>query len=202
MMLAVFPLPIVLLPGGVTRLNIFEPKYIRLVTESYRDGGFALLPYKQSTSDTALSCAKDSIAAWVEIIDFSTSADGLLSIDIKAKQLIEITSVKSEADGLLRASFTALQHWSDTNELRNIKQDNIANKKLCSVLTNIFEEHENLAVLYPHANQQDLPWVCARFIELLPLDMTHKINFMAPESFDQCLAFLHTTINGHNNAPA
>ncbi|PKH07137.1 LON peptidase substrate-binding domain-containing protein [Moritella sp. Urea-trap-13] len=202
MMLAIFPLPIVLLPGGITRLNIFEPRYMRLVTESYRDGGFALLPYKQSTSDTALATAQHSIASWVEIVDFSTSAEGLLSIDIKAKRLIEITSVESAADGLLRADYQELQHWPDKNELTKTEQNNKENKKLMSVLNAIFEEHQSLAALYPHANGQDLRWVCARFIELLPLDMKHKINFMAPESFDQCLAFLHTTINGHNNAPA
>ncbi|QFI36950.1 hypothetical protein FR932_03455 [Moritella marina ATCC 15381] len=202
MMLAIFPLPIVLLPGGVTRLNIFEPKYIRLVTESYRDGGFALLPYKQSTSYISHTNAKSSIAAWVEIIDFNTSTDDLLCIDIKAKKLIEITSVESEADGLLRGSFHALQHWPDKYELSKTAQNNKENKKLMSVLNTIFAEHQHLAALYPHANEQDLPWVCARFIELLPLDIKDKINFMAPESFEQCLAFLHTTINGHHNAPA
>jgi Lon protease-like protein len=191
MMLAIFPLPIVLLPGGVTRLSIFEPKYMRLVTESYQNGGFALLP-----------TADHSIAAWVEIIDFSTSDDGLLSIDIKAKRLIEITAVESDADGLLKGCYHELQHWPDSNDVSNIDQNDSQNSKLTSVLSAIFEEHQSLASLYPHANEQDLRWVCARFIELLPLDIKHKINFMAPESFEQCLAFLHTTINGHNNVPA
>ncbi|WP_017221221.1 LON peptidase substrate-binding domain-containing protein [Moritella dasanensis] len=202
MMLAIFPLPIVLLPGGVTRLSIFEPKYMRLVTESYRNGGFALLPYNQSKTDSTLATADHSIAAWVEIIDFNTSDDGLLSIDIKAKRLIEITAVESDVDGLLKGRYHELQHWPDSNEVSNIDQNNSQNRKLTSVLSAIFEEHQNLASLYPHANGQDLRWVCARFIELLPLDIKHKINFMAPESFEQCLAFLHTTINGHNNAPA
>ncbi|MEH6452600.1 MAG: peptidase S16, partial [Psychromonas sp.] len=68
MRIALFPLPIFILPGGKTRLTIFEPKYKRLVSESMSTGnGFGICsPNQQTISD-------NNIGTRVKIFDFDMS---------------------------------------------------------------------------------------------------------------------------------
>ena len=61
MQLGVFPLPIILFPNGITRLRIFEPRYVRLVKQAAAGDGFALSVYMPNTEFNS-----SKIAAWVE----------------------------------------------------------------------------------------------------------------------------------------
>jgi len=38
--LPIFPLPVFLLPGGVTKLRIFEPRYLKMVSTASSGQGF------------------------------------------------------------------------------------------------------------------------------------------------------------------
>jgi Lon protease-like protein len=186
--LAVFPLPIFLLPGGITELKIFEPRYIRLVKES-GSKGFAL-----SIFQAQQHFQSSEIAAWVNIIDFSTNAEGLLCITIQAKKLIKLSNFNVEEDGLRKADIEPLDHWPSDNSQLNL----IENKQLSTTLEEIVQQYDNLKALYPNPQYDDIQWVCARFIELLPLSMEQKQQFFSPQSFHQCISFLYTLINGDN----
>ena len=66
--LAVFPLPIFLLPGGRQRLRIFEQKYLTMVAHAAKGDGFII-----ATQDNTKS---ESLSTWgtkVSIVDFNMS---------------------------------------------------------------------------------------------------------------------------------
>jgi len=192
MKLGVFPLPVFLLPGGITQLRIFEPRYIRLVKQAATGEGFALLA---TNTEPVPSTCSSAIAAWVEIIDFSRLADGLLGIMVQAKNLVELEHYQREADQLLTAEAQVVEHWQ-TLSVNHIAQYSNQSVNLVTALRGIINQHQQLKSLYVEPHYDDLQWVCARFIELLPLPISDKQPFLQVQSFEQCIHFLHTVING------
>jgi len=186
MELGVFPLPIFLLPGGKAKLRIFEPRYIRLVKESFSNGGFVLSIFDKNQS---FNTNKNGVI--VDIVNFDTLDDGLLSIDVQAKELVTLSNPQLEHDGLLKAEIKKMKHWTNegkTNSLEN-KSDMVV------FLKNAFLQSSHLNQLYDEKKLEDTVWVCARILEILPITALNKskINTL---SFEQCQNFMHTIIKG------
>jgi Lon protease-like protein len=190
--IGVFPLPICLLPQGITRLRIFEPRYKRLVSEAAQGKGFAL-----SSFDETMPFQSSIDATLVDIVDFSQLPDGLVAIDIKANNLITLTDFKEEHDGLRRANFSIQDHWSTHPGLTptlHASQIRIITQTLIHIITH----DEGLTAFYPQPHYDDLTWVCARFIELLPLSYKKKQSLIYQQSFEQVQDFLHTVVTGEH----
>ncbi|TMO56385.1 LON peptidase substrate-binding domain-containing protein [Pseudoalteromonas phenolica] len=183
MQLPVFPLPVFLLPEGVTRLRIFEPRYKKLVSIATKEDGFALTIYKPDAEFEV-----SEWAAWVNIVDFFEE-EGMLHIDVQAKSLVKLSNVYFDEDNLRFAKCEPKEHWAQASSSEN----HIA---LADKLEEIFSLHPDIKNLYP-APQFDNPnWVCARYLELLPLSMEQKEVFVDQYSFDKAQNFLHTIMLG------
>ena len=165
MRLALFPLPILLLPGGKTRLRVIEPRYLRLVSEAMSDNlGFALC-LKTKNNDFF------KIATRVFIYDFNKSSDGLLIIDIEAQEQVLLSQVSSDKDGLLHADVQPFIN-SSKQQLQDInsEQFELASRLLKALL--IYHPlYQNNIEQLPLEN---MTWVCRRWLELLPLDINEK----------------------------
>ena len=73
MRLALFPLSVFLLPDGITRLRIFEPRYKRLVSQAMSSGeGFGLCLPKEANS-------LYNIGTRVEIYNFGQDKSGFFN---------------------------------------------------------------------------------------------------------------------------
>ena len=182
MQLGVFPLPIFLLPGGVTRLRIFEPRYMRLIKESASGEGFALAVYRQDKPFQS-----NETAAWVKIVDFESLEDGLLGVTVKAEQLVRLSDFSVEEDGLRKAQATPIDHWE-------LKEPGGYSPLFASTLHNLFEVEPSLASTYAETDFQSPRWVCGRFLEILPIPMEQKIVFYQPASFPQLCKLLETVL--------
>ena len=178
MQLGVFPLPIFLLPGGITRLRIFEPRYIRLITEAAAGDGFALSVYQPDRPYQSYP-----IAAHVEIVDFATLDDGLLGVTVKALQLVKLADFEVEDDGLRKAQIVPLSHWPQ-QEITPL------NPHFATTLHELFDSQAELAAHYQSLDYEDPAWVCGRFLEILPLPMEKKLAFYHPASFPQACELL------------
>ncbi|MCG7534959.1 hypothetical protein [Pseudoalteromonas sp. OOF1S-7] len=185
--MALFPLPVFLLPGGVTRLRIFEQKYLRMVKEAGDDRHFALSLYKSSTEYQTAPWA-----SWVEIIDFGSAEDDILTIDVRSKGLLDIEEVWMESDGLRQACLAARAHWP-RSELTPRYQH------ISDELIRIFKQNSELAGLYPHPCFEDAAWVAGRFLEILPFSPEHKEGFCEPNTLPQALKFLDTILTGQED---
>lgn len=182
--MGVFPLPIFLLVGGITTLQIFEPRYKKLVSEASLRNGFVISFY-----DSSKAFKSSEHGTWVDIIDFNISGSGLLNIQIKAKSLVTLTNFSQDNDKLHRATMTTIEHWSGSSI-------DFPDNKLAEVLENIIVDHQELNLYYPAADYHDIAWVCARYIELLPLSPRKKQQLIFEQTFEQCQNFLHTVITG------
>lgn len=188
MKLPLFPLPIFLLPQGVTRLRIFEARYLKMVKIAAANNGFLIrLSYKENRDITW--------ASWVDIINFDQGDDGILQIDVKCKSLVSITNVEQDKDKLDYAHVQPKQHWQPH------QHDNIS-RYLSSSLKIVFADNTELSTIYDNNFVDEANWVIARWLEILPIKLLTKNNFADEASFDKAKEFLHSilTINSASEA--
>ena len=97
--LAIFPLPIVLLPGELLPLRIFEARYLDMVASCLRDQKpFVLTPMlDRQRSEPSIN----PIGTTAEITGWNKKESGSLYILVEGIQKVEISNPKSEANGLL-----------------------------------------------------------------------------------------------------
>jgi Lon protease-like protein len=184
--LPIFPLPVFLLPGGVTKLRIFEPRYLKMVSTASSGQGFVvwLQDKKISANESSTSMPWGS---WVEIINFDQGDDGILEIDVKCKSLVVIKSIVHDANNLHFGDVSRIAHWSEIHA-------NMANGHLARSLASVFAENESLNRLYPKKGLNDDHWVLARWLEILPIELNVKNAFVVCYSFNDAKAFVESVI--------
>lgn len=175
---AIFPLPLVLFPGGITKLRIFEQRYLRMIRESAGDVGFALTTY-----DKHLPHNTSQFGSLVKVVDFQTLEDGILGIDIQAEKAVLIGDIEVDADKLCHAELSEVGHWqhmphSDTTS------------DLAERLSKLLNDNQSLAQMYPKPELEHPTWVCARWIELLPILPEQKLHFFNPASYQEAVSLL------------
>ncbi len=97
--LPIFPLPLVLNPGGELRLRIFEPRYLDMVRDCARSQtGFGICSVLPTPgSDQRGIC---SMGCEAKIVDFDTLPDGLLGILVIGLERFRIQKLHARGDGL------------------------------------------------------------------------------------------------------
>ncbi len=182
--LPIFPLPVFLLPEGITRLRIFEPRYLKMVSVAAQGEGFVIC-FK--TKDEQLT--NKMWGSWVEIINFGQGEDGILEVDVKCKSLVELQSINTRDNDLHYSSVTHLEHWPATD----VKTDPLIDK-LSKSLSEVFEQNKMLSELYPEIPADNPTWIVARWLELLPIVHSSKNNLINKYSFEQAKDFVQTII--------
>ncbi|QLE85143.1 hypothetical protein FLM48_08600 [Shewanella sp. Scap07] len=185
--LSVFPLPLFLLPGAVSHLRIFEAKYLDMVTASYKEGGFVIARYDK---DFAFNVPK--WGCHVEIVDFHTSEDNVLVIEVRAKKLVALNDFNYRDNGLLSAMATTLPNWAP-------RHHNDITDEFALFLAEIYERQPALQQLHDALHLDDPIWVCARILEIIPLSLIEKEKFIGENEFDNLVCFLQTLILGQVN---
>ncbi|QBF84472.1 peptidase S16 [Shewanella maritima] len=164
MNIALFPLSICILPNGYTQLRIFEPRYLRMISEAMK---------QQRQFAMAMANKKGSLlryATIVTIVDFDNLEDNTLSITIKGESLVAIQETKREPDGLLVAKVSEHTAWQATPIQSNDGQEEVLKQKLVE----LFEQYPQHRDLYPQCQFDDISWICQRWLEVLPLTAEQK----------------------------
>ncbi|MDT0604346.1 LON peptidase substrate-binding domain-containing protein [Thalassotalea castellviae] len=180
--LPIFPLPVFLLPNGITRLRIFEPRYLKLVKIASTEQGFIILLNAKSSSLTEIKWG-----SWVDIINFDEGEDGVLEIDVQCKSLVEILSIENEKEQLNFGCVKEKSHWSQ-------KVNHIKLSELSSSLEDVFKNNIMLNTLYNEKPTHNASWVVARWLELLPINLAIKNTFINDHSYQDAENFVHAII--------
>ena len=163
---ALFPLNVVLFPGGLLPLRIFEPRYLRMVSECLREQQpFAVATIIEGPEAGGVASTA-STGTLARIIDWEQGDDGLLNLLCEGEQRVEVGPVEVEHDTLLRAEVRrrpaevpqALPHefeWSA--------------ELLAELLQRLGEPYDRLVRSDPSAD-----YVANRLIELLPIPLAEK----------------------------
>lgn len=178
----IFPLPVFLLPEGLTRLRIFEARYLKMVALATKNDGFVILPKDQNENTN-----RALIGSWVDITNFDQSDDGLLLIDVRCRCLVEITSMTQDDNKLHHGNVIEKAHWPDISHDKTTSM-------LAQSLNKLFGENDELNQLYPKQHFEQGDWVVARWLEILPVHLNEKILFVDKNSFGQAKQFLESII--------
>lgn len=162
--LPLFPLGTVLFPGGLLPLRIFEPRYLELIRDSARNGsgfGVCLILDGEEVGGPAVPAANGCEA---RIIDFSTTADGLLGVVVRGERRFHVERAKVRDSGLIVADVHWLEEWPPSR----IRAEH---QLLAILLGRILERAE---APFEKAELEDAEWVAWRLAEWLPLLMPDR----------------------------
>jgi len=153
--IALFPLNIVLFPGGPLPLRIFESRYIDMVSRCMREGaGFGVI-YESS-----------DVGTMADIVDFHQLSDGLLGLSCIGRRRFRILSRQTQADGLNLAEVDELPLTSATPvPARHTRLAEL----LKNVLPQLGEVYEGIEM-----HLDEAAWVGYRLAEILPIPLADK----------------------------
>jgi len=164
--LALFPLNLVLFPGGLLPLRIFEPRYQRMVSECLREQSpFAVVAIVDGPEAGGVAATAPS-GCLARIIDWEQLDDGLLGLLCLGETRVSVDDVEVEKDNLLRGRVCPLPAAVEQPlpEDRRWMAD-----LLNELLRKIGEPFDRLLLDEPSADH-----VAHRLVELLPLPITEK----------------------------
>ncbi|MCS4307584.1 Lon protease-like protein [Rheinheimera pacifica] len=186
--LALFPLNSFILPEGRMRLRVFEPRYIRLVSEASagkRDFALAQInPYvSKQHADRILP-----LATRVQIEDFEQLEDGLLGITIAGIERVKITKRWQEPDQLHVAKTEPMANWATTDV-------NAEYTPLIRQLQKLLQQYPAIKQLYPTPKYTDAAWLASRWLELIPMQPALKQQLAQENSPAPCLDSLQAWLS-------
>lgn len=178
-----FPLSAHLLPGGRMALRIFEPRYVRMVKEACAAQSGIGICMQDCNGDKSLNEHICSIGTYAEIEDFTLLDDGLLGITVKGLRCFSIDSIMTEDDGLRRGECAWLESWPVDVAIEQISP-------IDKRLKEVFDKYPEVSDLYPETHFDDPLWVVYRWLEILPVKVEHKQEFLKQNDCGKAVEYL------------
>lgn len=165
-----FPLNAVLFPGGALPLRIFEPRYLDMVSDCLKSEskiGVILIEYGNEAGAAAQAHEIGTISY---ISYWHKRNDGILGITLTGEQRFKVLSSEVKSNQLTVAEVELLPCPTNTKEENDEEQ-------LINLLKQIIAQLDPpYSTMKKHYD--DLDWVSARLIELLPLHLIDKQNML------------------------
>ena len=173
MKIPLFPLNVVLFPEGELNLRIFEPRYIDMVRDCFRnDTGFGICLIQEDRA-AEKSCDFFPMGTYAKIIDWSQMEDGLLGIVVRGEKRYRVNSYKRSEDNLCIGD---VEWLIDDSNLMPATYQNFSDL-LREIATRYKLPMENMLGRFDEAN-----WVSERLAELLPFDLSIKQEILEMNS--------------------
>ena len=173
--LPVFPLGLVVLPGTIQSLQIFEPRYIDMVKKCMQDStGFVITLQSKSDGDIEFGIVKHG--TYVEIIDFNNLPNGLLGITVKSENKVSLKNIHQLEDGL---------HIAEIKPEIDPEVDNQAliaeYPEIINILSQLIK-HPKINELPIKVDFNSADSIAYHLAGLIPLSMSQRQNLL--EAFD------------------
>lgn len=167
-----FPLNVVLFPGGPLPLRIFETRYLDMVRTCMRNStGFGVVLIR--TGGEVGPAETYDVGTMTRIVDFHQLQDGLLGLSCVGEQRFRIHSRRRQGDGL---HIGEVEHIAAEVPVPVPAQHQSLADLLQSVLPQLGESYTGIEM-----HLDDAVWVGHRLAEILP---------MPPADKQQCLELI------------
>lgn len=186
---ALFPLSVNVLPGAYLPLQIFEPRYIDMISECLANSeGFCIVLFKDDENEENKEyLPHHNIATYVEIVDFNKLDNGLLGITVQGKYKIRIEDVWKQEDELLLGKIEKI----------NEEDDNLSDEPEYLDLWNMVKEitnHPEIKKLNLDLDLNSSISVCYILASVLPLRPQEKQTILEFENNRDKLDYLKALI--------
>ncbi|WP_375749042.1 LON peptidase substrate-binding domain-containing protein [Vibrio sp. HN007] len=179
----VFPLPIVLFPGGRQRIRVVEAKYIDLLATALKLEKKFIIAFDIEGANEPYHwgvCAT--------VVNFNRTENGFLLVDVEAVSLVTLTDCSKNDRGEWEAHAHYAPHWTMINS-------RVDTGKLSEILDKLFRSYPQISGLYDDTRRDSIEWVCARLIELLPVPVSAKKMLLKPIDFQSVISFLESIVD-------
>ena len=171
--LPVFPLGLVILPGTIQTLQIFEPRYLSMVKDCMNsESGFVITLSNDNVSGESFM----SQGTFVDIIDFNQLPNGLLGITVKGREKVSIKSIEQVESGLHYASISPIAEPVVDDQAVLAKFPDLIN-----VLSQL-KEHPQVKLLPLEIDMLSAESVSYQLAGLIPISPMQKQTLL--EAFD------------------
>ena len=171
--LPVFPLGLVVLPGTIQTLQIFEPRYLSMVKDCMNsESGFVITLSNDNVSGERFM----SQGTFVDIIDFNQLPNGLLGITVKGREKVSIKSIEQVESGLHYASISPIAEPVVDDQAVLAKYPDLIN-----VLSQL-KEHPQVKLLPLEIDMLSAESVSYQLAGLIPISPMQKQKLL--EAFD------------------
>ena len=180
--LPLFPLDLVVCPGGFVHLKIFEARYLDMVKDCLRNkssfGIVALMP--EGTTDPEGNFPFANVGTLVDIVEADVDTVGLMMIKCVGRHRFLVESFTQREDALVIGQVTDIPN---DIELPIPEDLNVATEVLRQLLESLPTRvtPEKMPVLKPY-KLEDTAWVANRWVELLDLTLLEKQRLMQLDS--------------------
>lgn len=164
-----FPLRTVLFPGGPLPLRIFESRYIDMISQCMKsDSPFGVLLIREG-NEAGLATTHE-VGTLATITDWYQGSDGLLGVTAVGGSRFRLLSGRQQANGLNIGEIDVIPP-----EPRMMLPDEYASlrKILEGVLDDLGRLYESLERRF-----DDAVWVTYRLVEILPIELAEKQQFL------------------------
>ncbi|MDQ3269380.1 MAG: LON peptidase substrate-binding domain-containing protein [Pseudomonadota bacterium] len=185
--LGLFPLHAILLPGAAMAVRVFEPRYLRMVSDCGRHGrgfGVCLILEGEEAGEPALPA---TIGTEALIEDFGAGEDGLLTLRIRGARRFATQRIQVRDDGLQVADVA----WFGADLAQPVRPEH---GLLVTLLERLMEHVGGDHAKAPRACFDDAAWVGWRLAELLPLRETQRLHLLRTSDPDRRLDHLLTLL--------
>lgn len=175
-MIPIFPLNRVVFPDSVLRLQIFEQRYLDMISRqlSQSEGfGTCLIKKGQEAGRTA---SPFKLGTYVEIVDFDQRDNGLLTITCLGKNRFTINSSEKLPDGLLTANVS----WLAPMEQAKVLEEQ---SELINLLTDL-SQHPEVDIIDEPEKWGELGFVMERLTEYMPINERQKQAILEESSLE------------------
>lgn len=163
--IALFPLDLVLFPGGPLGLRIFETRYLDMVSRCLRESsGFGVVRIR-SGRESGVADFED-VGTYARIEDFHQLEDGLLGLSCVGERRFRIRSRRRQGDGLNLGEID----WIEAPPRVAVPARHAALASLlAATLPELGETYARMRL-----ELEDADWVGCRLAEILPLATPDK----------------------------
>lgn len=178
-----FPLDAVLFPGGALPLRIFEPRYLDMVSDCMKsESGIGVILIEDGHE--AGAAAKVHEFGTISYISYwHKRNDGMLGITLTGKQRFRVLSTEIKPNQLTVAEVELLPNLEQSQKEHNAEQ---LIKLLKKIIAQLEPPYTTMTKFY-----DDLDWVSARLIELLPLKLKDKQKMLIMSNVNERIDYLH-----------
>jgi len=176
--IALFPLSTVLFPGGRLPLQIFEPRYVDLISASLKnDSGFGVVCLLQGAEvfdQRQMSPPSfTTIGTYVKVIDWNSLPNNRLAVTVEGVKKFRLLSSYQQADNLHRGEI----EWIAPEQAEAAPADCGELKSLLSQLNN----HPQVQKLSYDVDITEAPALGYLLAQLLPIDNKLKYQLLRLE---------------------
>jgi Lon protease-like protein len=179
--LALFPLHLVLFPGGPLPLRIFETRYVDMVRNCMRSGSAFGVVLIRAGNEVGPAETFD-VGTTASIVDFHQLSDGFLGLSCLGGRRFRIKQRSLQADGL---NVAVVDAKPDEPTLPVPPRHAGLSQLLGSVLPQLGESYASMTL-----KLDDAAWVGHRLAEILPIPASQKQFCLELDDPIQRLEFL------------